>query len=224
MLRIEMLPAAQGDCLWIEYSDKNKPRRILVDGGTSGSIKPLVDKVKSLPAGSRRLELLVVTHVDADHIAGVLKFLETPSLGLEVAEIWFNAYKHLLEKGETFGPAQGEDLSADIVAGKVPWNTKFKGGNSTAAWSWSSSAPRWRSSASSSRSGSRPARMRGSSRASPARGRARRAWKPSGRSTSTCSQTRSSRRTPRRPTAAASSCSCGTRGRLSCSAPTAIRR
>jgi len=128
MLRIEMLPAAQGDCLWIEYSDKNKPRRILVDGGTSGSIKPLVDKVKSLPAGSRRLELLVVTHVDADHIAGVLKFLETPSLGLEVAEIWFNAYKHLLEKGETFGPAQGEDLSADIVAGKVPWNTKFKGG------------------------------------------------------------------------------------------------
>jgi len=76
---------------------------------------------------SRTLELLVVTHVDADHIAGVLKFLETPKLGLTVREIWFNAFKHLLEKTETFGPAQGEQLSADIVAGQVPWNTKFKG-------------------------------------------------------------------------------------------------
>jgi beta-lactamase superfamily II metal-dependent hydrolase len=127
MLRVEMLPAAQGDCLWIEYGPKNKPLRILIDGGTTGSIKPLVEKVKALPADGRHLELLVVTHVDADHIAGVLKFLETPKLGLSVGEIWFNAYKHLLEQGETFGPAQGEKLSADIVAGNVPWNSKFNG-------------------------------------------------------------------------------------------------
>jgi beta-lactamase superfamily II metal-dependent hydrolase len=127
MLRIEMLPAAQGDCLWIEYGAKAKPRRILIDGGTTGSIEPLVEKVKALPPGRRHLELLVVTHVDADHIAGVLKFLETPGLGLSIGEIWFNAYKHLLMAGEKFGPAQGEKLSADIVAGKVPWNKKFRG-------------------------------------------------------------------------------------------------
>ncbi|MGH2490154.1 MAG: ComEC/Rec2 family competence protein [Candidatus Limnocylindria bacterium] len=127
MLRIEMLPAKQGDCLWIEYGAKTNPRRIVIDGGTSGSTKPLVDRVRALPHGERRLELLVVTHVDADHIAGVLKFLETPKLGLSVREVWFNAYKHLLEADETFGPAQGEKLSADIVAGKVPWNAAFKG-------------------------------------------------------------------------------------------------
>jgi beta-lactamase superfamily II metal-dependent hydrolase len=127
MLRVEMLPAAQGDCIWIEYGQKNKPRRILIDGGTTGSIKPLVERVKALPAGGRHLDLLVVTHVDADHIAGVLKFLQTPRLGLSVGEIWFNAYKHLLERGETFGPEQGEKLSADITAAKVPWNRQFKG-------------------------------------------------------------------------------------------------
>ena len=54
MLRIEMLPANQGDCLWIEYGDPKKPRQILIDGGTSGSIKPLVAKVKALPASRRR--------------------------------------------------------------------------------------------------------------------------------------------------------------------------
>lgn len=127
MLRIEMLPAAQGDCLWIEYGSRADPRRLLIDGGTTGSIKPLLEKVRALPPGRRRLELLVVTHVDADHIAGVLKFLESPNLGLTVREVWFNGYKHLLEKGETFGPAQGERLSADIEAGGVAWNERFGG-------------------------------------------------------------------------------------------------
>jgi hypothetical protein len=31
MLSVEMLPAQHGDCLWIEYGDPAKPRRILVD-------------------------------------------------------------------------------------------------------------------------------------------------------------------------------------------------
>lgn len=122
-----MLPAKQGDCLWIEYGNKSKPRRVVIDGGTSGSIKPLVDKVKALAPKDRQLELLVVTHVDADHIAGVLKFLETKNLGISVRDVWFNAYKHLLEEGETFGPKQGETLSADITAAKVPWNAAFDG-------------------------------------------------------------------------------------------------
>jgi beta-lactamase superfamily II metal-dependent hydrolase len=128
MLRFEMLPANDGDCLWIEYGDQNKPWRILIDGGTSGSAKPLVEKVKALPPEQRRFELLVVTHVDADHIAGVLKLIETPTLGLSMADVWFNAYKHLLEEGnETFGPEQGEQLSADIKAGNLPWNVAFGG-------------------------------------------------------------------------------------------------
>ena len=33
MLRIEMLPAAHGDCLWIEYGSGTNVHRILIDGG-----------------------------------------------------------------------------------------------------------------------------------------------------------------------------------------------
>lgn len=127
MLRIKILPAKQGDCLWIEYGDSKSPRFVVIDGGTSGSVEPLVAKVMELPPERRRLELLVVTHVDADHIAGILKFLETPKLRLKVDDVWFNGYKHLQEALETFGPVQGERLSADIIAGKVPWNKAFGG-------------------------------------------------------------------------------------------------
>lgn len=125
MLRIELLPAAQGDCVWIEYGDLNNPRFVLIDGGTSGSIQPLVDKIMQLPAERRRLELLVVTHVDADHIGGVLKLIDTPTLGLAIHDVWFNGYRHLLEALETFGPEQGEKLSAGIMAANLPWNEAF---------------------------------------------------------------------------------------------------
>ena len=41
MLRIEMLPAENGDCLWIEYGEENSPHRILIDGGTHGTYELL---------------------------------------------------------------------------------------------------------------------------------------------------------------------------------------
>ncbi len=74
MLKLEMLPAGHGDCLWIEYGDPGNPRRVLIDGGTKGTYKKaLRPKLQTLPDDKRRFELLVVTHIDADHIAGALE-------------------------------------------------------------------------------------------------------------------------------------------------------
>ena len=128
MLRIEMLPAGHGDCLWIEWGGAQR-RRMLVDGGTAGSFPALRARLRALPAGERRLELLVVTHVDADHIAGVLKLLAAPDLGLRIGEVWFNGYRHLLEGPlEPFGPVQGEKLTQQILDADLPWNAAFGGG------------------------------------------------------------------------------------------------
>ena len=44
MFTIEMLPAAYGDCLWIEYGDRRSPRRILIDGGISGTYDAIVER------------------------------------------------------------------------------------------------------------------------------------------------------------------------------------
>ena len=70
MLKIEMLRAGHGDCLWIEYGDPQHPRRVLIDGGATGTHKrALRPKLLGLPEKDRRFELLMVTHIDADHIA-----------------------------------------------------------------------------------------------------------------------------------------------------------
>ena len=70
MFRIEMLPAAHGDCLWIEYGSGARVHRILIDGGPAHAYPALRERILHLPADARRFELLVITHIDADHIEG----------------------------------------------------------------------------------------------------------------------------------------------------------
>lgn len=124
MLKLEILPAGHGDCLWIEYGDKRKPRRILIDGGARGCYKRAL--ARRFAGGPVELELLVVTHVDADHITGVLDLVADPKAGLKPKDVWFNGFRHLPdEKPDTLGPVQGERLTDALVGRKLPWNKAF---------------------------------------------------------------------------------------------------
>ena len=126
MFRIEMLPAGHGDCLWIEFGDPKAPRRVLIDGGAAGTYKrALRERLRGLRENERRFELLVVTHIDADHITGILELLEDSETRFQARDIWFNGYRHLPdERPETLGPVQGERLTDLLV--KRPWNREFK--------------------------------------------------------------------------------------------------
>ncbi|HEX6087737.1 MAG TPA: MBL fold metallo-hydrolase [Thermoanaerobaculia bacterium] len=127
MYRIHMLPAYFGDSLLIEYGpgDGAKPKRILIDAGTAESYPAVRKALEAIPKAERVFELLVVTHIDIDHIGGILPLLDdAKALGLKFKEIWFNGYEHLTD---LLGPKQGEQLSARIVDGGYKWNARFDG-------------------------------------------------------------------------------------------------
>lgn len=132
MLAIEMLPAGHGDCLWVEYGEGGKQYRLLIDGGLSPTYEVLRDRVGGLPAGARHFELLVVTHIDADHIEGAIRLLgSAESLGATFGDIWFNGWKHLpgshVSDEDYLSGRHGEFLSALIEAKRLPWNRAFGG-------------------------------------------------------------------------------------------------
>jgi hypothetical protein len=135
MFKIEMLKAAWGDCLWIEYGDRTNPFRILIDGGITSTYESVKRRVLDLPDGKRHIDLFVITHIDEDHIAGSVKLLGRLNElgGLTFGDIWFNGYGHMekmqkeqeAETDDRLGGLHGEFLSALIEARKLNWNKAF---------------------------------------------------------------------------------------------------
>jgi beta-lactamase superfamily II metal-dependent hydrolase len=130
MLRIEMLPARHGDCIFIEYGSAKKPYRMLIDAGPAPTYKDLRERILTIPENKRHFELFVITHVDADHIEGAVRLLQDEKLKITYGDIWFNGYQHLQRKRkEVLGGLQGEYLSSLILKRNLPWNQAFGGGS-----------------------------------------------------------------------------------------------
>ena len=135
MISIEMLPAAHGDSLWIEYGSARETRRILIDGGPAHTYESALQKrmKKLTPAEKRIFELMVVTHIDADHIDGALILLQdkdkNADMKFQVKEFWFNAWEQLPKaERDTFAPLQGEYLGGLLTLDttlKPVWNKSF---------------------------------------------------------------------------------------------------
>ena len=100
MLTLQMLPAGCGDCLWLEYGTGAAKRVVIIDGGlteTATALRRRIEKARQ-ERGIEKLEveLLVVTHIDNDHILGIIELLKAETPGLHVKDIWFNGRPQLM--------------------------------------------------------------------------------------------------------------------------------
>lgn len=97
--KIHILPANAGDCFLIEF---NNNECILIDTGFKETyykyLKPLLMRLKNK---GKKITLLVITHIDKDHIGGAKKLLEengdynTPNI-IKIENVWFNGFKNLV--------------------------------------------------------------------------------------------------------------------------------
>ena len=135
MLKLEMLPAGCGDCLWLEYGEPGKTRIVLIDGGVKATASRLAARIRAAMAerhdSKLKIDLLIITHYDNDHIEGVLELLEKYQLPVTFGDIWFNGDQQLahLPAPDALGDLlTGSDidddsgLPADLLgAGAIGW-------------------------------------------------------------------------------------------------------
>lgn len=97
---VDMIPAEEGDCFLITVNTEIKTN-ILVDGGYKRTYhKFLKPKLKQMKENGEKLDLVIVTHIDADHIEGIIELLRENGSSekaniIEISEIWHNSYRHL---------------------------------------------------------------------------------------------------------------------------------
>ena len=73
-MKLRIFQSAEGDCLLLEGADQ---KLVLCDGGMASSIKKHVRaELTKLRTTGRELEYVYVSHIDSDHISGVLQLLD----------------------------------------------------------------------------------------------------------------------------------------------------
>jgi competence protein ComEC len=80
-LRVTVLDVGQGDAILIETP---AGQRILVDGGPSGA-RIAQALGRTLPASERRIDLVVLTHAQDDHMSGLVEVLQRYDVGAALA-------------------------------------------------------------------------------------------------------------------------------------------
>ncbi|MCR8547434.1 hypothetical protein M4578_06315 [Salipiger sp. P9] len=115
MLTLEILRARHGDCLIVHYGETDAPRMILIDGGPSkvwNVLKPRLEELREEllldEDESLNLELMMVSHVDDDHINGILDLTreavaqenDGKPLLVTTKELWHNSFNDILNDDE----------------------------------------------------------------------------------------------------------------------------
>ena len=111
-----MLPAGHGDALLVSYGDGPDPYRILIDAGPSTAYTA---DLAGILAKQKRIDLVVVTHYDLDHIGGAIKMLRKPPASISKASVWFNGRAQMRKY---LAPRQGDAFSKLLAKSKLEWN------------------------------------------------------------------------------------------------------
>lgn len=94
-MKIEFLKAGTGDCIVINHNSKN----ILIDGGNESTY--LISKYYEIKVREERIDFLIVTHHDDDHIKGILDLFKEIELRGEspiIDNVIFNSPRKILNK------------------------------------------------------------------------------------------------------------------------------
>ena len=122
---LDVRRARKGDCLIVHYGTKNDPGLILVDGGPSQVYRPHLKPRLAQIREARKLasdqplpiDLLMVSHIDDDHINGILELTkelvnatdEKKPLPLKIRSFWHNSFDDIVGNNP-------EELLASVTA------------------------------------------------------------------------------------------------------------
>lgn len=124
MLSIKLLPAEYGDCIVVSVRKENQ-YNILIDGGVAKTyqkyIKSEIQRIRKL---GQRINLIVCTHMDNDHICGLIEVLKQTNPDF-IENVWYNGFLQIVnsrfysQKDNSFTDRDNKILDTIISQGMV---------------------------------------------------------------------------------------------------------
>jgi hypothetical protein len=138
LFSLDVVRARKGDCLLLHYGSKDDPRIVLIDGGPktvyAQHLKPRLQQIKDVRELDEQtplvVDLLMVSHVDDDHIQGILDLTkdltqDDPQFA-QILSFWHNSFENVIGSElpeevtasftQKFGPASVKgELPSDIT-------------------------------------------------------------------------------------------------------------
>lgn len=129
MLKINIYPAREGDALLVRLGDDEI--NLIIDMGYDITYQNYIKKdLQLLSAKRKKIDLMVITHVDQDHILGAINFLEENNKKdkiIDVKEVWFNSFRHLQFEKINKNLDQDEIRVLNLICNQNKYRTKTDG-------------------------------------------------------------------------------------------------
>ncbi len=107
MLKLIVVQAQFGDCLLLQSSEGDKSILVLVDGGTSQTYEnDLKPTIEALPRKAMKVDVVVLSHIDNDHILGLLDLFEDIEKNrdsksdetIRIVSLWHNSFSDIIDE------------------------------------------------------------------------------------------------------------------------------
>jgi beta-lactamase superfamily II metal-dependent hydrolase len=108
MAKLHVVQAEYGDCLIFESGPPASPKYILIDGGPDGIYdKHLKEELLKIRRSGGQIDLMILSHVDDDHVIGLLDFLADLQVQrlnnkpetIAVKALWLNSFSNTIGSG-----------------------------------------------------------------------------------------------------------------------------
>jgi beta-lactamase superfamily II metal-dependent hydrolase len=113
MLTVKLLEARYGDCVLLTFGSPQSPRHLLIDGGPARvfehALRPELEEIRRQGG---KLDLVILSHVDRDHVTGLLDLAadlrqaraDARDELVEVEALWHNAFEASIDRDSTLQP------------------------------------------------------------------------------------------------------------------------
>lgn len=124
MMSIKLFPAEYGDCIMLSIGKENQ-YNILIDGGLSKTYQKYIKlEIQQIKEKRQKIGLLVCTHMDNDHICGLIQVLKETNPDF-IDNVWYNGFFQIVnsrfysQKENRFTDRDNKILDEIIFQGMV---------------------------------------------------------------------------------------------------------